>query len=98
MKSFVPSSEEHRADGTTIANNNAGMKLDLKEVFESSPVAFCVTDGKGRLLFFNQAAERLLGRTLEIGSDMLFRSWKLYYSDGTPMPVEECPMAKCISE
>ncbi len=98
MKSIVPSSEEHNEEAASIATNNAGMKLDLKEVFENSPVAFCVTDGKGRLRFFNQAAARLFGRKPDIGSDMLFRSWKLYYPDGTPMPVEECPMARCLSE
>ena len=98
MKSTVPSSEDQNEEPSSIALNNYNMELDLKEVFENSPVAFCVTDGKGRLRFFNRAAVRLFGREPEIGSDMLFRTWKMYYSDGTPMPVEECPMAKCISE
>lgn len=98
MKPIVPSSEDHNEEATSIAMNNSNVELDLKEVFEKSPIAFCVTDGEGRLRFFNQAAVRLFESEPVIGSDMFFRNWKLYYSDGTPMPVEECPMARCISE
>lgn len=67
--------------------------LDFFQVINSSPIAFYATDLDGRITFFNQAAVKLWGRTPELGIDLWCGSWKVYFPDGTPMPVHQCPLA-----
>src|SRR6185312_6840594 len=51
------------------------------------------TDAQGRLTFFNEAAEQFWGRAPEIGKEKWCGSFRLFAIDGTPMPLEECPLA-----
>ena len=69
-----------------------------RAVIEALPAAVYTTDAEGRIVMFNQAAVELSGREPEIGSDSWCVTWKLYYPDGTPMPYEECPMARALKE
>jgi len=62
-------------------------------ILRDSPVAICMCDTEGRLTFFNKAASNLWGQTPEIGKDFWCGSWKLFYPDGTPMPLDISPMA-----
>jgi PAS domain S-box-containing protein len=64
-----------------------------KELVISSPVAIYTCDAQGYVTFFNQAASILWGRAPKIGIDLWCGSWKIYYPDGKPMPLDECPMA-----
>jgi PAS domain S-box-containing protein len=59
-------------------------------MLEALPVALYMTDAQGRLTFFNAAAVKLSGRVPEIGTDL---TWKIFLSDGTPLPHDQCPMA-----
>lgn len=72
--------------------------VDLHQLFDDSPIAFYTTDPKGYLTSYNQAAVRLWGRAPVIGQDLWCGSWKIYYGDGTPMPLEQCPMAKTLKQ
>ena len=69
-----------------------------RELVESLPVAFYATDGHGRLALYNEAAVTLWGRAPAIGDDRWCGSWKMYALDGTPMPLDECPMALTIRD
>lgn len=60
------------------------------------PVAVYTTDADGRITFFNEAAALLWGVRPELGKSEFCGSWKLYWPDGTPLPHNECPMAKTL--
>ena len=69
-----------------------------RRVLESSPVAIYQTDAQGVVVGFNSAAAVLWGREPAIGEDRWCGSFKLYWPDGAPMPLETCPMAQAIRE
>jgi PAS domain S-box-containing protein len=66
------------------------------ELLEALPVAIFTTDAEGRLTFFNQAAADLAGRRPALGSDAWSIAWKLYWPDGSPIALEDCPTAKAV--
>jgi PAS domain S-box-containing protein len=70
----------------------------LRQMLDALPAAIYTTDSEGRLTYFNSAAVAFSGRVPELGTDQWCVSWKLYYSDGRPMPHDECPMALAIKE
>lgn len=72
--------------------------VDLHQLFDDSPIAFYTTDPLGYLTSYNQAAAGLWGRDPVIGQDLWCGSWKIYYRDGTPMPLDEYPMAKTLKQ
>ena len=65
----------------------------FREMVDALPTAIYTTDADGRLTHFNPAAVELSGRTPELGTDQWCVSWKLYRTDGTPLPHDQCPMA-----
>ena len=70
----------------------------FRDMIDALPVAIYTTDAQGRLTHFNSAAVEFSGRTPKLGTDEWCVSWKLYHSDGTPMPHDECPMAVALKE
>ncbi len=68
----------------------------FREMVEALPVAIYITDANGRLTFFNEAAVKLSGRVPEIGTDQWCVTWKLFLPDGTPLPHDQCPMARAL--
>lgn len=65
----------------------------LLDVIEALPVAIYTTDAKGLIDLFNRAAVQLWGREPDCGDESWCGSWRLYHSDGRPLPHDECPMA-----
>lgn len=59
------------------------------------PVAIYTCDSEGFITFFNYAAAKLWGREPEKG-DKYCGSWKLFSSNGTPLPHYSCPMARTL--
>jgi PAS domain S-box-containing protein len=57
------------------------------------PAAIYTCDAAGYITFYNEAAAQLWGRRPEIGTDRWCGSWKMFDTDGRPMPLDECPMA-----
>lgn len=66
------------------------------EMVDALPVAIYMTDAEGRLTYFNPAAEKLSGRTPELGTGRWCVTWKLFLADGTPLPHDQCPMAVAL--
>src|SRR4051812_59021 len=70
----------------------------LKALLDAIPAAVYTTDAEGRITGFNEAAVRFSGRVPRLGSDSWCVTWKLYRTDGTPLPHDECPMAVALRE
>jgi PAS domain S-box-containing protein len=70
----------------------------LHEIIQAIPAAVYTTDADGRITFFNQAAVEFSGRVPERGTDSWCVTWKLYNTDGTPLPHDQCPMAVALKE
>ena len=68
------------------------------ELLEVLPVAVYTTDADGRITFYNEAAAELWGQRPELGTSQWCGSWRLYWSDGRPLPHDECPMAVTLKE
>jgi PAS domain S-box-containing protein len=66
------------------------------EMVDALPTAIYTTDAQGCLTYFNPAAVRLSGRTPELGTDQWCVTWKIFLSDGTPLPHDQCPMATAL--
>jgi PAS domain S-box-containing protein len=71
---------------------------DCRRVLEAIPAAIYATDPDGRITFCNRAAVAMLGRMPDLSNDRWCVSWRMYRSDGTPLPHEECPMATALKE
>ncbi len=68
------------------------------QLFDLLPAAIYVTDAKGRITYFNEAAARLWGCRPKLHSDRWCGSWRLYRPDGTQLPHDQCPMAVCLRQ
>jgi PAS domain S-box-containing protein len=68
------------------------------QLFDLLPAAIYVTDAKGRIVYFNEAAAALWGVRPKLHSDQWCGSWRLYRLDGTRLPHDQCPMAVCLQE
>lgn len=71
---------------------------DVEDVLEALPEAVYITDHEGNITYYNEAAARFWGEKPELGKHEVCGSWKLYWSDGTPLPHSECPMAMALKE
>jgi PAS domain S-box-containing protein len=67
-------------------------------LFDDLPVAVYTCDESGRIKSYNKAAIKLWGREPEVGKDVWCGSWKIFLTDGTPMPLDQCPMARTLKE
>ncbi|HSL06290.1 MAG TPA: PAS domain S-box protein [Nitrospiraceae bacterium] len=69
-----------------------------RDLVQALPASVYTCDQRGRVVLYNQAAVALWGREPEVGKDLWCGSWKLYRPDGTPLPLDECPMAVTLRE
>jgi len=65
-------------------------------IVEAIPAAMYVTDAEGYLISYNKAAEGLWGYRPELGKQRWCGSWKFFLPDGTPVPLDQCPMATML--
>ncbi len=70
----------------------------FRQTIDALPIAIYTTNAEARLTYYNSAAVDLSGREPELGSDQWYLTWKLFYSDGSPMQHDECPMAVALRE
>ncbi|AZF10957.1 Chemotaxis protein methyltransferase CheR [Pseudomonas sp. R2-37-08W] len=69
----------------------------MRNLLEALPAAVYTTDAEGRINFYNGAAVELSGRTPQLG-DLWCVTWKLFNTDGTYLPHDQCPMAVALRE
>lgn len=90
-------------DDITARRNSEQMRIDDERRFrdmmiDALPAAVYTTDADGLITHYNQAAVELSGRVPNLGEDHWCVSLKLFRADGTPLPLDECPMALAIKE
>jgi len=68
----------------------------FRNLVEALPVAVYTTDAEGFITHYNQQAAQLAGRSAEIGKDKWCVTHRLYRTDGTFLPHEDCPMAMAL--
>ncbi len=86
---------ESRAAALALADS----QHRLEYLVQTAPVAITVHGPDGRLLAANPLAERLLGLKEEegIGKELTDPKWVFFREDGSPMPLEEFPIAKVLT-
>ncbi len=67
------------------------------QLLQALPTAIYTTDAQGRITFYNEAVVSFAGRRPVLGEEWCV-SWKMFRSDGTPLPHDQCPMAIAIRE
>jgi PAS domain S-box-containing protein len=72
--------------------------IAARQLIDALPAAIYVTDSKGYITYFNEAAAALWGRRPALHSDQWSGSWRLYRLDGTPLPHDQCPMAIALKQ
>ena len=73
-------------------------ELQYHQLVTSLPAALYTCDAQGRIMLYNEAAVALWGREPKVGKDLWCGSWRIYEPDGTPLPLDQCPMAVAIRE
>jgi PAS domain S-box-containing protein len=70
---------------------------DYRSFLEALGVAVYTTDADGAITFFNEAAAQLWGRRPTLGEEWC-GSFRLFWSDGSPLARGDCPMAIALRE
>ncbi|MDH6273757.1 PAS domain S-box-containing protein [Rhizobium leguminosarum] len=71
---------------------------EMRQILDALPAAVYTTDAQGKITYFNRAAAELAGRDPIIGEDEWCVTYRLFTSDGQPLPHHECPMAIALKE
>jgi PAS domain S-box-containing protein len=69
-----------------------------QQVLQALPSAVYTCNKEGIITFYNKAAADLWGREPMLGKDRWCGSWNIYKTDGSPLPLDECPMAITLRE
>ena len=73
-----------------------GIDSGSKQLLDNSPVASYTCDAEGKLTWYNKAAVALWGRKPVLFQEYWCGSWKIFYPDGSPMALENCPTARVL--
>jgi PAS domain S-box-containing protein len=80
------------------ALSNDPSEDDWAAVLDRVAAPTYVTDPDGNVTYWNQACVEFAGREPELGQDRWCVTWKLYTTDGDPLPHDACPMAVAIKQ
>ncbi len=70
----------------------------FRELLDALPAGIYTTDAAGHITYYNDAAVKLWGQRPTLGVSQWCGSWKLYWPDGTPLELGDCPMAIALKE
>ncbi|MDB5228932.1 MAG: sensor signal transduction histidine kinase [Bacteroidota bacterium] len=73
-------------------------EMRYRQLVHGLPVAMYTCNTEGYIDLYNEAAVKLWGRTPEIEKDLWNGAWKIFRTDGTPLPREEFPTAVAITK
>lgn len=90
----APTGSQRSSRAAEATGRNGGLRY--RTLFELVPVAVYSTDAKGVIRDFNRHAVELWGREPDPRGEMFCGSFKMFRMDGTPMPHDECPMARVL--
>jgi PAS domain-containing protein len=62
------------------------------------PVPVYTTSADGAVTYWNKSCVEFAGREPEVGNDRWCVTWRLYTTNGDPLPHDQCPMAEAIRE
>lgn len=74
--------------------NGDGYRAELDKI----RIPIYTTDEKGLVTYWNQSCIEFAGREPRLGSDRWCVTWRLFTTEGDPLPHEQCPMAMAIRE
>jgi PAS domain S-box-containing protein len=94
MLGVVRDKTERKLADQTLRNQEKA----FRRLLGSLPAAIHTTDTSGRITFCNKAAVDLWGVSPELGKDKCSDLGRLFYPDGTLMPVDLCPTGLCLTE
>ncbi len=69
-----------------------------RQLVRALPAAACMCDARGLITLFNDEAVKLWGRTPELGREYFCGSHRIFRPDGTPLPLEQYPVAVALRE
>jgi two-component system sensor histidine kinase UhpB len=81
-----------------IENELKQSEKQYRTLIQHLPEAVYTCDALGNIQLYNNAAVALWGREPVAGQDQWCGSLKAYHSDGTPLQLDNCPMAIAIKE
>src|SRR5262249_6865691 len=69
-----------------------------RQLFDHLPVAVYVCEASGLIVYFNDQAAKLWGRSPNLNDryDRFCGSYRMHSLDGHPIPHDECPMAEVL--
>ncbi|WP_336491618.1 PAS domain-containing protein [Methylobacterium nigriterrae] len=68
------------------------------ELFKQIKSPAYTTDADGWLTYYNEAAADLWGYHPELGKTRWCGSWRIFTTEGAPLPLDQCPMAVALKE
>ena len=85
-----------------VQDNSAHQSADLpvyagqsdqifRQLMNILPVAVYTCDKNGFITYFNRSAAELWGKEPEIGKDLWCGSYKVFNTEGDPIPFDKCP-------
>jgi PAS domain S-box-containing protein len=86
-------SEKNGNNGAVDAN-----EIAYRSLLSALPAPLYICDASGLITLYNEAAVELWGRRPELGKESWCGSYRIFRPDGTPMPLELCPMGIALSE
>ncbi|MGU3359490.1 PAS domain-containing protein [Methylobacterium sp. M6A4_1b] len=92
---MFPDDDEFEFVGPDRGWNYEPSRAELFKQFRS-PVY--TTDADGWLTYYNDAAAELWGYRPELGKTRWCGAWRIFTTDGAPLPLDQCPMAVAIKE
>ncbi len=70
----------------------------FRHLVKELPAAVHSCDAQGYITYYNDAAVKLWGRKPEPGKELWSGSFKMFKSDGTPLPLESSPIAMTVKK
>lgn len=69
---------------------------DWRRMLDALPAPIYITDPEGAVTYWNDACVQFAGREPQLGRDRWCVTWKIYSTNGDPVPHDQCPMAQAI--
>ena len=94
MKSVVP----FEANKESFPEPGSGIpEINFRQISEESPVAVYTCNKDGLITYYNRAAANLWGRSPKVGTERWSGCKNIFFPDGTPVSLQECPVAKTLN-